>query len=289
MISRGSLLVAAAALALAGCVDRGDWKAAPKLEPNSLDAQHTLQGEKVDSAAWPTDQWWRGYGDPQLDALVDEALVGSPSLEIAQARLRAAQAQVEAAGAARAPTVAANGQVTRQRYPEHGLYPPPYAGAWSTDARVALDFSWDLDFWGRNRALLAQARSGVAAAEADRQAARLALTVAVMRAYVKLDLNYALLDVTNDNLKQQNAILELTRQRVSAGLENTARVKQSDEGRTAWNFCATMLVWCVDVVCFPRGARPRSGERRKGVRRGKASDNSFRFSAKKIFLRNLVV
>ncbi len=228
MISRSSLLVASATFALAGCVDRGHWKAAPKLEPNSLASEHTLQGEKVDSAAWPTDQWWRGYGDPQLDALVDEALLGSPSLEIAQARLHAAQAQAEAAGAARAPTVAANGQVTRQRYPEHGLYPPPYAGAWSTDARVALDFSWDFDFWGRNRALLAQARSGVAAAEADRQAARLALTVAVVRAYVKLDLNYALLDVTNDNLKQQNAILELTRQRVTAGLENTARVKQSE-------------------------------------------------------------
>ena len=40
--------------------------------------------------------------------------------------------------------------------------------------------------------------------------------------------NYALLDVTNDNLKQQAAILDLTQQRVAAGLENTARVKQSE-------------------------------------------------------------
>jgi NodT family efflux transporter outer membrane factor (OMF) lipoprotein len=93
---------------------------------------------------------------------------------------------------------------------------------------MALDFSFDLDFWGRNRALLAAARSGVQAADADRAAARLALAVAVVRAYVQLDLWYALLDVANDNLKQQTAILELTQQRVSAGLENTARVKQSE-------------------------------------------------------------
>jgi NodT family efflux transporter outer membrane factor (OMF) lipoprotein len=221
-------MIAATALALAGCVDRGDWKAAPKLEPNTLAAAQTLQDSKVDPAAWPTDQWWRSYGDPQLDALVDEALAGSPSLQVAQARLRAAQAQAVSAGAARLPSVALNGEVTRQRYPENGLYPPPYAGSWSTDARAALDFSWELDFWGKNRALLEQARSGVAAAEADRQAARLALTAAVVRAYVQLDLQYAFLDVTNDNLKQQTAILDLTQQRVSAGLENNARVKQSE-------------------------------------------------------------
>src|SRR5579871_1260891 len=225
---RSVLMTAAAAFTMAGCVDRGDWKPAPKLEPNALAAEHSLQDTRLDSAAWPGEQWWRSYGDAQLDTLVDEALAGSPSLEIAQARLRAAQAQAEAAGAARWPSAAVNGELTRQRYPEHGLYPPPYAGSWSTDARVALDFSWELDFWGKNRALLAQARSGVAAAEADRQAARLALAAAVVRTYVQLDLQYALLDVTNDNLKQQGSILELTQQRVSAGLENNARVKQSE-------------------------------------------------------------
>jgi NodT family efflux transporter outer membrane factor (OMF) lipoprotein len=97
---------------------------------------------------------------------------------------------------------------------------------------VALDFTYDLDFWGQNRALQAAARAGERAAEADKAAARLALAVAVVRAYVQLDLQYALLDVTNDNLKQQESILELTQQRVSAGLENTARVKQS-EGQVA--------------------------------------------------------
>ncbi|MGC1730354.1 MAG: efflux transporter outer membrane subunit, partial [Steroidobacteraceae bacterium] len=63
-------------------------------------------------------------------------------------------------------------------------------------------------------------------------AAQLALSVAVVEAYIQLDLQYALLDVTNENLRQQQTILDLTQQRVSAGLENTARVKQS-EGQLA--------------------------------------------------------
>ena len=220
------------ALALSGCVDRGGWQPTPQVAPQKLELGRTVADAHLEPSAWPADGWWRRYGDPQLDALIDEALAGSPSLATAQARLRAAQAQAVTARAARLPATTVSAQADRQRYPEDYLFPPPFAGGYVNNGRVALDFGWDLDFWGRNRALLAAARSGVAAAEADRAAARLALAVAVVQAYVQLDLQYALLDVTNDNLKQQQSILELTQQRVSAGLENSARVKQS-EGQVA--------------------------------------------------------
>src|SRR5256885_5321465 len=82
MSTRNILLAATLAASLAGCVERGDWKPAPRLEPRSLGAQ--VAGARLDAAAWPTEQWWRGYGDPQLDALIAEALAGSPSLEIAE-------------------------------------------------------------------------------------------------------------------------------------------------------------------------------------------------------------
>jgi NodT family efflux transporter outer membrane factor (OMF) lipoprotein len=228
MLRRTALLLPFISLALAGCVDRGDWKPAAQIEPRALNTEHTLAPAHIDPAAWPADGWWHAYGDPQLDALVSEALQSNPSLQIAQARLRAAQGQATAAGAARLPSTALDAEVTRQRYPEHGLYPPPYAGNSFTDGRLALDFSYDIDFWGKNRSLLSAARAGVDAAQADQDAARLALAVAVTRAYIQLDLSYALLDVANDNLKQQATILELTQQRVGAGLENTARVKQSE-------------------------------------------------------------
>jgi NodT family efflux transporter outer membrane factor (OMF) lipoprotein len=220
------------ALALAGCVDRGGWQPAPQLAPQTLGLAHTVTGAPLEPAAWPAEGWWQRYGDAQLDQLVGEALAGSPSLATAQARLRAAQGQAVAAHAARLPTTTVSAEADRQRYPQDYLFPPPYAGGYVNNGRAALDLSWDLDFWGRNRALLAAARSGVAAAEADRAAARLALAVAVVQAYVQLDLQYALLDVTNDNLQQQQSILELTQQRVSAGLENNARVKQA-EGQVA--------------------------------------------------------
>jgi NodT family efflux transporter outer membrane factor (OMF) lipoprotein len=214
--------------ALAGCVSRGDWHAMPAIAPQNLIAQRTLAGATVTATVWPSDAWWTGYGDPQLDALIDESFMGSPSLEIAQARLRAAQSVATRAKAARLPTTSVDAQITSQRYAENGLVPPPFAGSFVTSGQLALDFSYDVDFWGRNREALASARANVQAAEADTAAARLALAVAVARAYFQLNLSYAFLDVAQANLAQETSILDLTQQRVAAGLENTARVKQSE-------------------------------------------------------------
>jgi NodT family efflux transporter outer membrane factor (OMF) lipoprotein len=227
-VALGAMLYAV----LAGCVSRGDWHATPAIAPQNLIANRTLANATVAPEAWPTDTWWTGYGDPQLDALIAESFEGSPSLEIAQARLRSAQSQATRAKAAREPTTTVDAQVTKQRFPENGLYPPPYAGSFVTQGQLALDFSYEIDFWGRNREALASARATVQAAEADKAAARLALAVAVARAYFQFNLSYAFLDVTQANLAQQMSILDLTRQRVAAGLENTARVKQS-EGQVA--------------------------------------------------------
>ena len=210
-----------------GCISDRDWHAPRPVAPNSLIAERTLASAQINEDAWPDDNWWHAYGDSQLNVLVSEALAGSPSLQEAQARLREAQAVATSASAPRLPNTTVNAETSRQRYSANGIYPPPFAGNYYTDGRVALDFSYDLDFWGRNREVLESARANVRAAEADHAAARLALTVAVARAYFNLNLQFALLDIANASLEQQNAILDLTQQRASRGLENIARVKQS--------------------------------------------------------------
>jgi NodT family efflux transporter outer membrane factor (OMF) lipoprotein len=223
-----AVLAVVSCASVSGCIGERDWHAQRTVEPNSLAVERTLAAAQINSDAWPDDNWWHGYGDPQLDALMGEALAGSPSLQVAQARLREAQAVATSAAAPRLPKTAVNGEATRQRYSENNIYPPPFAGNYSNDGRVALDFSYDLDFWGHNREVLESARANVRAAQADHAAARIALTVAVARAYFNLSLQFALLDIANASLGQQNAILDLTQQRASRGLENIARVKQSE-------------------------------------------------------------
>jgi NodT family efflux transporter outer membrane factor (OMF) lipoprotein len=223
------LMAAFGALLLAsGCVSGGNWGKERPMAPADLPASRALAPAHIDPASWPADAWWRSYGDPQLDALIDQALAGSPSLEIAEARLHSAQALATSARAARLPLTTLDGEVTRQRYPAHGLYPPPYAGNSVTEGRLALDLSYDIDFWGKQRAEFESASASVKAAAADQAAARLALAVAVTNAYIQLDLWYNLRDVAQSNLDQQTSIRDLTQRRVNAGLENTARVKQSE-------------------------------------------------------------
>src|SRR5258708_39374192 len=98
MSTRNTVLAATLAASLAGCVDRGDWKPAPKLEPQALGAQQTLAAPRLDAAAWPADLWWPAYGDPQLRALAAEAPAGGPPLDRDHARPRAAPAPAIAAG-----------------------------------------------------------------------------------------------------------------------------------------------------------------------------------------------
>jgi NodT family efflux transporter outer membrane factor (OMF) lipoprotein len=178
-------------------------------------------------AAWPGSQWWIAYGDPQLDALVAEALAGSPTLAVARSRIAQAEAVAEAAGAARMPTLAAGATADRQRYSENGIFPPPIAGSTLTTGAVAMNFNYEFDFWGRERAALDAALSRARAAAVEGEAARLALAVAVVQAYVELEHQYALQDVAEASRKQREQVRDLTQSRVGAGLETKVELRQS--------------------------------------------------------------
>src|SRR5205809_7614127 len=66
-------------------------------DPNTLAAQKSLADAAVSAAAWPAGDWWRSFGDPQLDQLMQEALEGSPTLKVAAARTRKALAVADVA------------------------------------------------------------------------------------------------------------------------------------------------------------------------------------------------
>src|SRR5690606_6944963 len=97
--------------------------------------------------------------DPQLNQLIEQALTGNPTLDAAQARLNLANAAVGSARAVRLPQANAGYQLSRQRFSENYIYPPPYGGSMQTDTSLQLDISFDLDLWGKNRAHYAAARS----------------------------------------------------------------------------------------------------------------------------------
>jgi NodT family efflux transporter outer membrane factor (OMF) lipoprotein len=223
------ILAAAVGLtfALAGCATSGGLHTnGTSIDPSTLKANRSFANVQVSDAAWPKEDWWTGLGDPQLNALIGEALRDSPTLAVADARARAAQAQTGAANAARDPSVSIGASVAEARIP---TTLPPIGNGHTGAAKYAYgSFKWDLDLWGGHRAAWEAALGDERAAEVDAQAARVELSTNVARAYVQLGYAYAQQDVAIAELKRANDARNLTHQRVAAGIDNQSQLKQSD-------------------------------------------------------------
>ncbi|HUJ88510.1 MAG TPA: efflux transporter outer membrane subunit [Burkholderiales bacterium] len=206
-------------LLLAACASQGERVVPPaqQLAGGTLEAERSLAG--APAGEWPSERWWSAFGDTQLDSLIDEALAGSPTLAVAAARMRQAQAQLDAAVARAAPGTEGEFDLSRQRFTATGIYPPPLGGASWTVAQLAVNFDYEIDFAHRNDAAIAAAHAQAFATGADAYAARLALASGIARAYFQLQGLFAQRDVDRDELAQREQLQTLVRQRVAAGLE----------------------------------------------------------------------
>lgn len=195
----------------------------------ALDAA-SLQGPtfsgKLSPAAWPASDWWNRLGDPQLDALIDEALRSNPDLQVADARARQANAAVLAADAQRQPTLTGNAGVTRSRLARVDD-PTGQGDRYSTLRSLSLDGSYHFDLWGGERAAWEAALGRARASEVDQQGARLTLAAEVARAYNDLGLAYATQDLAEQDLKRSRDMLQLGRSRVEAGLDSEYQLQQT--------------------------------------------------------------
>lgn len=225
------LALVSAMLVLSGCVSMG---AQPQLARLTQDAatnsSRAIGSLATETAAWPTQDWWRAYGDPQLDRLVEGARDASPTIAGALARVRQAAALEGLAAASLGPQANASVRSARQRYSENGSVPKPLAGSWQWVNDASLNLGVELDFWGKNAASVAAAAGRVNARQAEAQAARLAVSTAVVQAYLRLDHLYAQRDLAEQELRQRSRILELVQQRVSAQLDSKAELKQAEIG-----------------------------------------------------------
>ncbi|PVM82131.1 efflux transporter outer membrane subunit [Caulobacter endophyticus] len=216
-------------LPLVGCAGMGGVapSQARLTDPSRLAASRTLEGVTLSPAAWPASDWWKRYGDPQLDALVAEVLADNPSLGAAQARIDQALALSGAARAAQNLQANLNAKATQQRFSGHSTTPHPLAGSWDWFNDATLATSYDLDFWGKNKSLIEASLDRLHASQIDSQAARLMLAYSTTQVYFRLAQAHDQLDLAESVVKQREDTLELVRQRVAAGLDSTVDLKQA--------------------------------------------------------------
>ncbi|HET8764322.1 MAG TPA: efflux transporter outer membrane subunit [Rhodanobacter sp.] len=239
MTSLRSRLLAAPTLALlvAGCA-----MAPPKVAPPQLQQEAPLAGLAAPAGSqWPAPDWWRAYADPQLDDLMAIALRQSPDLAEARARVTGAEQSVRLAAAQAGLRIDGSAQVSRQRVSEHGLMPPQLLGfSWYNQADLGVQFRYDFDWWGKQRAAVASAVDQARAAEAQRSAAALAIQHAVADTYFGWLADEARLALAAQGVATQQQLLKLTELRVAQGVdlpdtatEARSRVAMARQAETA--------------------------------------------------------
>lgn len=177
------------------------------------------------SGEWPAATWWHGYGDAQLTALIEKALADAPDMRVAEARARHAMAAAQGSKAPLLPSLSASASAQEQRQSYNMGFPAPRG--WNDTGRASLDFGWDIDFWGKNRATYAAALSAARAAEAERAHAALALSTALASHYADLAGLFADRDAAQDAVTVRQRTLELMKERQRNGLENQGAVERA--------------------------------------------------------------
>ena len=163
--------------------------------------------------------WWRLYGDPTLDRVIDLSLRQAPSLDLARARYQESLAALRLVRSGEWPNLSLDGSLDRQRETQTGVFPPPLAGKIIDDTEASVGLGYELDLWGKRASSIREARSQAAAAEADSAAARLFLTGAVAQAYFALQTDLNRLALARQVTKLRAEQTELSQARLQAGRE----------------------------------------------------------------------
>lgn len=205
---RHNLLLLFCLFSLTACVNY--FGTHPHSQPQTLSSLSVHHHYPTPSRIITTQgNWWEKFHDPQLNQLINIALKDSPDIQLAESRIRQAQAIADAAVAPLAPSINFDGTAGREHFTANGYIPPPIGGSTQNFANVALNFKYELDFWGKNRQELATRVSEARAAEADLTAARLIISTAVASQYLTLQSNVAQLAIAEALLKQRKALQKI--------------------------------------------------------------------------------
>ena len=216
-------------LSLGGCLLSGD-----KPEPGLVIPQAYDGGPKnpaLAEAAVPTLDWWRGFRSKELTEVIEEARAANLDIAAAVARIVQADAQARVAGAPLLPNVVLNGSATRLRTSQStsaGGTTGSLGGSERDLLSTSLTASYEIDFWGKNRAALRAAEQTAVASRYDREVVGLTTVVATANAYFQVLAAQDRLRVARENIASATRVLNLIQQRVNAGTASALDTAQQE-------------------------------------------------------------
>ena len=214
--------------------------------------QQQLPASQVDNSlpvalqnGWPQSNWWQDYHDPQLNNLVNSAISNAPDMQVARQRINLAEAQAQMAQSQLGPEVDFGANVERQKMSAEGLMGPfatdegENTGPWYTNGTFGLTGSWDLDLWGKNRALVQSRIGQVKARSAELAQTQQILASSVARLYWQWQTEAAIKQVLEQIKNEQNNVVSVDKALYQRGItssvegvENDINVSKTDQQLT---------------------------------------------------------
>ena len=225
-----SYFLIAAAIVLSGCAVGPNYKR-PAAPASATFKEPPPPGWKQaqPNAAIPRGKWWEIYNDPQLNALEEQVAINNQNVMAAAARYREARDQVRIARSAYFPTITASPGVSASHSSDtlRRSNVSNLVNGTVVDYTLPVNFSYQADLWGSIRRSVRANRELAQASAADLENAKLSFQAQLAEFYFELrglDAEAQLLQTT---VKIFQDFLQLTKDRVEAGIASGADVAQA--------------------------------------------------------------
>jgi NodT family efflux transporter outer membrane factor (OMF) lipoprotein len=195
------------------CVCAGCTLQAPKptLPPPPSAFDHAAP---TGAAGWPGREWYRGFASPELERLIAEASANNFDMATARSRVSQADARARQAHAGILPSVDAGA---------NGNYLAGHSGngtAHETDWSALFSASYEVDFWGKNRAVYDSARYLAVAALADRDTVMITMLAGVANGYFEVLSLRERLAIARSNVDAARSLMAIVESRFQVGSSN---------------------------------------------------------------------
>jgi len=217
-------LIAMAFLMLTGCT------LGPKYKRPQVTVPDTYRGLAPDAgpqtvASIGDEKWWSVYRDPQLQALIREALAQNYDVRIAATHVLQAQAALGITRADQFPIITGGASTSNDRIPATTATQEYEASPF----QVNLSLFWELDFWGKFRRSTEAARATVLATEWGQKAVVSSLVSNVASAYFQLLELDSEMNISRRTLDSRKESLRLVQVRAKGGVTSLLDVRQSEQ------------------------------------------------------------
>ncbi len=261
-MTRNTLFVLGTLLFTQGCLVGPDFKKPAVVVPENWGAKND---PRIATQAQVDADWWRAFGDPTLEQLVQMAYHQNLPLQIAGLRIVEARAQLGISYGKLWPQVqeafASGTAVGLSTSVPNAASLPNFIPRYG-DYQVGFDTAWELDFWGKYRRGVRADAAGALASMADYYSALVSLTAEVVRAYVTIRTTETLIAEVKDNVRVQEDALAIAKSRFQNGatseLDPTQAATILESTRATLPPLQGALEQARNALCTLLGAHPGS-------------------------------